>query len=99
MPTELASQEVGYYFLPEQIENFKKQVTVEEILDKNLDYCCQMPGALNIPVGVYGVNAPGDTIGKMGVQCLEERGISGINAWTLSSVCRNRKNLKKFNSN
>ena len=88
-------EELKYYYLPSQLEKFDASYdALQRRMESSIAECCEVPGAINIPVGVYGVNAPGDTIGKLGEMCLESKGIRGVDAWALSAICQKRDQMR-----
>lgn len=95
-PPRLEKNELQYYYLPHQLEGFSKttMIDIQQRVQKSIRECCDIPGAINIPVGIYGSNAPNTALGNGGVACLEKKGIRGVNAWTLSAVCRQRDALR-----
>ena len=97
----LDAQEVSYYYTSPQVEYFEDTAgykKLEKMIGNRIAICCKMPGALNIPVGVYGTNAPGVQIGELGAQCLRDLGISGVEPRVFYDVCRARLNLDKAKS-
>ena len=84
----------------EEMERFSSTDDYNELekkIQERVTKCCQVPGALNLPVGRYATNATGNVIGKWGVECLESTGIQGINAGMFSNICKAHLNLKRLN--
>ena len=95
---QLAPAELQYYYTNTQLEGFQQDGSyeqLEQMVNDRIALCCKMPGALNIPVGEFAVNAPGIHVGELGAQCLRDLGLSGVEPRVLYDVCRARHNLEE----